>query len=305
MSMNRGSNRRVSSSALLAAIACFLFGLEASSAQQRPLPDQDGFLQEARKHLQADYSLQSSYSYVETRREQKLDDKGRPTSESVKVFESYPGLPGEGRWERLIAEDGKPASSSKLDAQDRERQKKAQEYAQRIATEPAKTNAKQVRDWEKARRETADAVDDVFRVYDIRMLGRESIEGHDTIAFSLTPRRGAQARTRDGSIMRHFAARAWVSELDHELVRLEAEAIETVPFGLGLIARMHKGSRIAFERRQVNGEVWLPAVVTYVGSARVGLVKTIRRGGTSEFSNYRKFTVDTSTTYASPKPSEQ
>jgi len=38
-------------------------------------------------------------------------------------------------------------------------------------------------------------IDDVFRVYDIAMLGRESIEGHDTIAVSLTPRPNASPRS--------------------------------------------------------------------------------------------------------------
>ena len=101
--------------------------------------------------------------------------------------------------------------------------------------------------------------------------------------------------------MRHFGVRAWVSETDYELVRLQAEAFETVPFALGLLARMHKGSRLAFERRKVNDEVWLPARVTYTGSARIGLIKTIRRGGSSEFSNYKKFTVGTTTTFSEAK----
>src|SRR5262249_29605510 len=147
------------------------------------------------------------------------------------------------------------------------------------ASSSGQTHEKPVDEWAKTRRETNAAVDDVFRGFDIRMQGRESIEGHDTIAFSLNPRPNAQPRPRDGGIMRHFAGRAWVSETDFELVRLDAEAIETVPFGLGLIARMHKGSRLSFQRRKVNDEVWLPAVVNYVGSARIGLIKTIRRGG--------------------------
>ena len=301
--MNQGIHRRTFIQGLVV-IVCLL-SPAVPGAQDRSLPDQAAFLAETRKHLQTDNALQSSYSYVETRREQKLDSRGRPTSESVKVIESYPGLPGEARWERLIAEDGRPVSSSKLDAKDRDRQKRAEEYTRRLADEPAKTREKQLRDWDKARREATEAVDDVFRVYDVRMLGRESVEGYETIAFSLTPRRGVQARTRDGSIMRHFAVRAWVSESDYELVRLEAEAVETVPFGLGLVARMHKGSRLTFQRRKVNGEIWLPAAMTYVGSARVGLVKTIRRGGASEFSGYRKFTVDPSTNYTVPNPSDR
>jgi len=288
--------------ARLVSVACLaLLVIAVPSAQERPLPDQNGFLQEARKHLQTDSALQSSYSYIETRREQKLDGNGHPTSETVKVFESYPGLPGERRWERLISENGKPVPAGKLEEQDRERQKKAEEVARDMTTAPAQTHAKQMNEWEKSRRETAEAVDEIFRVFDIRMLGRESIEGYDTIAFSLTPRRDAKPRTREGGVMRHFSVKAWVSESDHELVKLEAQAIETVPFGLGLVARMHEGSRLAFQRRLVNGEVWLPAVVTYSGSARVGLIKVIRRGGVSEYSNYRKFTVDTNTTYSTPK----
>jgi hypothetical protein len=278
------------------ALVVVLLALGAG-AQERPLPDRETFLAEVRKHLQTDRTLQSSYTYVETRREQKLDKHGRPTSESVKVLENSPGLPGEGRWERLIEEDGKPVPASELRRQDRERQKKAQEMARRLAERPAQEQAKLERRWDEQRREMAEAVEDVFRVYDVRMLGREPIEGHDTIAFSLTPRRDAQPGTRDGRIMRHFTARAWVSERDHELVKLEVEAIDTVSFGFGLLARIHKGARLSFLRRKINGEVWLPARSSYMGSARVGLIAVMRRGGVSEYSNYRKFTVGTSATY--------
>jgi hypothetical protein len=133
------------------------------------------------------------------------------------------------------------------------------------------------------------------------MLGRESIGGHDTIAFSFTPKKTpGRPRTREGRIMQKFAGKAWVSESEYELVRLEAEAQETVSFGLGLFARVHKGSKAAFERRKVGGEEWLPASATYTASARVALVKMMRVGGTSEFSDYRKFTVGTETAVKTP-----
>jgi hypothetical protein len=269
-------------------------------AQERPFPDQDAFLAEVRTHLQTDQALQSSYAYVETRREQKIDGKGRPTGESVKVFENSPGLPGERRWERLIEEDGMPVPAGELARQDRDRQKKAQEIARRMDREPRKEHARQLRAWEEYQRETAATVDDIFRVFDIRPVGREIIDGHDTIAFRLTPRRDAKPRTRDGGMMRRFVVNAWVSERDYELVRLHAEATGTVSIGFGLLARIHKGARFAFERRQVNGEVWLPSTYSYSGTARVGLLKTIRRAGSSEFSHYRKFTVETSSQHATP-----
>jgi hypothetical protein len=271
-----------------------------AQVQERPLPDPAGFLPEVKKRLQTDQSLQSSYSYVETRRERKLDGRGQATSESVKVIENYPGLPGEPRWERVISEDGRAVSSKELAKQDRERRQKAEEYARRMTARPEKERARQEHEWEKDRREMAKTVDDIFLVYDVRMVGRELIDRHSTIRFSLEPRRNATPQTKDGDVMRHFNGTAWVSESDYELVRLNVEAIDTVGIGLGLLARVHKGARIAFERRKINGEVWLPARASYSFNARVALVKMLRRDATLEFSNYRKFIVETASSFAAP-----
>ncbi len=204
----------------------FLIAGSTFGAQNRPLPDQESFLIETRKHLQTDSTLQSGYVYVETRRELKLDKGGRTREESVKVFESYPGLPGEERWERLIAEDGRPVPPEELARQDRERQQKANEMVQRLARDSSKELARQERELQKARREREEAVSDMYNVFEIRMIGRERVDEHDTIAFLLTPRRDAKPKTRAGEQIRHFSVRAWVSENDHELVKLEAEAID-------------------------------------------------------------------------------
>jgi hypothetical protein len=271
------------------------------AAQDRPLPDHEAFLRETRKHLQTDGALQSSYVYVETQREQKLDKRGRVSEESVKVVESHPGLPGEARWERLIAENGRPVPADELAKQDRERQTKAAGMVRRLAEDGPKERARQEREYQKSRRERDDAVSDIFTIFDIRMIGRERIEGHDTIAFLLTPRADAKPRTTEGGQMRHFKVQAWISESDHELVKLDAEAIDTLSFGLGVLARLHKGARLSFLRRKINGEVWLPALASYSGSARVSLLFTLRRAGSSEYSGYRKYSVDTSSTVATPK----
>ena len=50
---------------------CGSLSVTALVAQERPLPDQESFLREVRTRLQTDSTLQSSYIYVETRREQK------------------------------------------------------------------------------------------------------------------------------------------------------------------------------------------------------------------------------------------
>lgn len=294
--------RLLHASLLARTVVVPLLSVTALVAQERPLPDQASFLREVRTHLRTDSALQSSYIYTETRREQKLDGRGRVQQESVKVFESYPGLPGEGRWERLISENGRPRAAADLEKEMRQRQKKAEALVRESSEQPAKQQARQQRDYAEQRREFDAVLDDLFLVYDIRMERRESINGHDTIVFFLSPRPNAKPRTREGRQMRTFTVRAWVSEAEKELVRIDAEAIDTLSMGFGLLARLHKGAKLSFVRTKVNDEVWLPSRVSYSGSARVGLVAVLRRSGGSEFSGYRKFSVDTSTTYQSATP---
>src|SRR5262245_24196422 len=133
----------------LGAFVCIALVAPASRAQDAPLPNPDNFLQQVRKHLETDEERQTGYMYVEKRREQKLDSAGRPTGESLKVFESYPGLPGEGRWRRLISEDGHPVPPADLEKADRERRQRAEEYAQRLAKDPEKERARVAQELER------------------------------------------------------------------------------------------------------------------------------------------------------------
>jgi hypothetical protein len=282
--------------------ACLIAILAVPAAgQDRPLPDYATFIAEARKRLQADDVRQSEYVYVETQREQKLDGDGKSTKETLDVFESYPSLPNENRWRRQTVKDGKPVPPEDLAKVDRDRQKKVLEYAKKLEQNPEQVREAEKKKHDEERRDTERQVDDAMRVYDIKMLGREVLSGYETIVLSFTPRKDARPKTSEGKMMRHFAGKAWVSESDYEVVRLEAEAIETASFGLGLLARVHKGSKAAFERRKVNGEQWLPARATYTGSARVMLLKVMRVGGTLEFSDYRKFSVQTETKIGKPQ----
>ena len=265
------------------------------TAQDRPLPDYETFAAQVKKHLATDEERQSGYMFLERRTEQKIDGAGRTTSESVKVFEVYPGLPGEERYRRLIEENGKAVAPDKLAQGDRDRRSDVDTYLKSQASQSQREKA--LREQEKARHRYSAAIDDLFRIYDIRMLRREAIGGHSTIFATLMPKDGVKPQTDDGKIMRNFKARAWISESDYELVRVEIEAIRDLSFGFGLLARVHKGTVATFERRKVNDEVWLPATVTWTGSGRLLLVRSLRLRGISEFSGYRKFSVDTSTTY--------
>jgi hypothetical protein len=266
----------------------------AGYAQERPLPNRQAFLAEARARLDRDEERQAGYSYVETRKRFTLDGTGRARSETTRVIESYPGLPGEPRWERVLEEDGRRTSDADLARADAVRRRKVERYARKITTQSDGDRRRLRENGERDRRETAARVDDVFLVYDLQMLGREAIDGHDTIVLSMNPRPDARPRTREGGWLRRFRGRVWVSETDYELVKLDVEAIRDVSIGLGLVGRIHKGTTFSFGRRKVNGDRWLPAFASYTVSGRLLLLKRLRQRGTSEYSNYRQFAVDTS-----------
>jgi hypothetical protein len=281
-----------------AMLSCLLAGV---AAQERPLPELQAFLAQARTRLQTDGERQRSYIYLETQRRMKLDESGRARSESVKVVESYPALPGEDeRWERVIEKDGRRKTDAELARQDAERRKTAEAVARRVTSPNEVDRARATHNYERARREALSRINDIFLVYDIRMVGRERIDGHDTIALTLDPKPKASPVTREGKWMQYFKSRAWISERDYELVKLQVEAIRNANVGFGMLARMNTGTAMAFTRRWVNDEVWLPARAEYTIRARVLMLKRYREGGTIDFANYRKFTVDTATTIAPP-----
>src|SRR4029453_13574344 len=118
------------SALLTVALSLTLLGIVAT--QERPLPDYETFTSQVKKHLATDEARQSGYTFIGRRVEQGLDASGRTTEEAVKVFEVYPGLPGEDRYRRLIEEDGKPIPPDKLAQQDPKPHRDAQPTAQKL-----------------------------------------------------------------------------------------------------------------------------------------------------------------------------
>jgi len=115
------------------------------------------------------------------------------------------------------------------------------------------------------------------------------------------PRPGYKARTREAAIIKKFKGRAWIDEQDYELARLEMEVAETVSVGLGIIARLYTGSRGRIERQKINDDVWLPTRSHFTGTGRIMLVKRIDLDLLSVYTNYRKLTAESTTTFTIPR----
>jgi len=295
------SNRSLSLSApaalLVAALVASPIPLRAQDVSNRPLPETRAFLDEVRKHFHSDDYLLDQYTFTERRTEKRFDAKGRVKHEKHEVYEVYPSAQARQTYRKLVERDGRPLSAEELAKQDREHEKKVAKLHKSGEAAEAKRRERMA---ENERRER-EVVDDIFGVYDIAIVRREPIEGRNALLVTFTPRPGVKPASRRGRILNKFTGRAWVDEADYQVVRAEAELHHTLSFGLGVLARLHEGATATFQRRKVNGEVWLPAAVSYNGSVRVGLLVTLRRSGTSEFSGYRKYSVDTLEGFGRPK----
>ncbi len=75
--------------------------------------------------------------------------------------------------------------------------------------------------------------------------------------------------------------------------------------GGGLLANLQKGTSFVFEQAFMNNEVWLPTYVEGHVGARFLLLKGFKVSFVTRYSDYRKFNVETFSTIAKPKGTEE
>ncbi len=281
----------------------FLFLASAAVAgdSSRPLPELRPFLAEVRKTLRSDETLLGQYTFLENRTEHRLDSKGNVEKTISEVYEVYPSWEPKHTYRKLVARDGTLLSAKEIEEQDRKHEAKLEKEARKLAAEGTSAEERRVAKEAEALRKEEEAVEELFCVYEIAVVDRETLDGRDSILLTFHPRMNVKPTTAGGKILKKFSGRAWIDENDHQLVRIEAELIDNLSFGFGVLARLHKGARAEFQRRKVNDEIWLPAEAHFTGSARVLLFKGLRIDTWSEYSDYKKFTVDSSATVSTEK----
>jgi hypothetical protein len=279
----------------------FLFGLGGILVLATPalagdepsapaLPDLQVLMGEVRERLHSDDFLLDQYTFTEKQTERHLGADGNVKKVNTSLYEVYPS-PEPGRtYRKLVERDGKPLTAEELGKEDQKQEAKEARKAARLYGGDASKRASA--ESEKRLKETR-TIDEIFRIYEFRVVGRETLEGRGAIAVTFEPRPGVETETRTGKILKKFAGRAWIDEEDRQLVRVEAELMDDLSFGFGLLAKLKKGSRAQIQRRKINDEIWLPAEARFVGNGRLFLVKGLHIDTLSEYSDYKKFRVAT------------
>ncbi len=282
--------------ALSISSAAALLSLPADDRDTRPLPEPRAFLDDVRKNLRSDDALLEQYTFTEKRIEKRLDGSGAIKKIKTETFEVYPSAEPGKMYRRLVARDDVPVPPSELAAQDRKQEERTELSEKKRAAEDDAARARRAAQQEQERREEQEVVDEVFRMDDIRVDGRETVNGRATLVLSFAPKPGYKPVTDAAKVIQKLAGRAWVDEQDRQLVRIEARLLENLGVGPARLARLQKGAQTYFVRRKVNDEIWLPAEARFTGAAKVLLLFGARVDAIFEYGNYRKFSVSTDET---------
>ena len=136
-------------------------------------------------------------------------------------------------------------------------------------------------------------MDELFRVLDVAIEGREVIDGRSAIVVAFSPRPGVKTSDKAGKILQKFAGRAWVDEEDISgRPRRGGAARHVLLWARDFCAPLQGGDgfvRPAKSQRRglAPGEGPVP------GHARLFLLKGLRIDSVSEYADYKKFEVAT------------
>jgi len=265
-----------------------------------PLPATHEFIRKLRAAIRFDDDLQQAYTYLEKRRDVKITGFGKVSVGPVRTFEVYPSNQPGRTYKRLVAVDGKPLPPEELARRDEEHRRNLLGEIERDKAEtPAARKARLAKE-EQERRERDAIVNDAFAIFEATAIGRDIVDGQETVVLWIKPRRNVSPKTREGGYMTKFAGKLWVVESDGQIVKLDLTAFDDISVGYGLVGRVHQGARLEFARRRVNNEAWLPGSSHITAKGRTLLFRPFDFDVRTEYLDYKKWSVDTKVTYEGP-----
>ena len=236
------------------------------------------------------WKIARNYTFLQRVELRRLDAQGRVKLSEVQTYDVtlQEGTP----YRQLVQRDDLPLPATEEKREQVSLAKSIAERRQETAGERAKRlSAYQRRpDWQ---REAWHELPDAF---EFRLAGEGRLDGHSVFIIEARPRQGYQARSRTAKLFRSLRGRFWVDQQDHQIVKVEAEVIDTISVGLFLV-RVAKGSLGTLELTQVGDGVWLPDRLQVSASARLGLLKALRIEQTVHYSRYRSVPADARTIY--------
>ncbi|HMD85830.1 MAG TPA: hypothetical protein VKO18_14140 [Terriglobia bacterium] len=230
-----------------------------------------------------DFQLARNYTFERREEIKVLDTSGAPKKHEINTYDV--AILYDQPYSRRIRKDDKPLTEQ----EERKEAEKLDRFIAERKNESEKEHETRLAKQEAKRQEERAFVRDVIKAYDFRIVGEEQVEGHDAYIVQALPRKDFHPTQPHADILPKLRGKIWISKRDYGCVKLEAETLDTISWGLFLL-RIHKGTKFRLEQTRVNDEIWLPRRMSLNASARVALFANGAVDWESSFSKYKKFT---------------
>jgi hypothetical protein len=267
----------------------------------RPLPDLTSLMKAINANQEKVEQMRERYTCRMAQVERKHEGDGRVKESETRLYEVTPV--GREFVERLISENGRELSPSEQQKEDRRIQKEIEEILKRQKKEKEKEERARARGEEADEDGNRLTILHFLRISEVSSIRREIFRGHEVLAFDFEPRKGFKPRSRAESIASKLAGTVWVDEGALQIVRLEARLTDTFKVGGGLLASVAPSTAFVFEQDKIGEEVWLPSFMEANLSIRLMLFAKLNRSMTRQYSDYRKYHIDSN--YDAGKPPEE
>ena len=255
---------------------------QQDSVIHRPLPDIKQLLRDVQENQKQLESLVDQYSCTEDEEVRELDKNGQIKKTIVKEYMDF-YLGGE-LVRREVKKDGKPLTADEQKKEDSRIEKRIRDYDKKNSEGDDASKKKERID-----------VSTFLRSSDFTHPRWEQFRAHEVIVFDFAPNPAYKPRNKTEDLLHKLVGTLWVDDQDHQVVRLEAHLSDSFKLAGGLLASIRKGSSLVMEQAKTNGEVWLPSYVDAHFSARLLLLSSALGDYASNFSDYKKFRVETVT----------
>jgi len=173
----------------------------------------------------------------------------------AQVIKTYQVMMIDGsQYNRLVAINDHPLSA----AQNAEEEQKLRQETKRRESESPRVRAKRVAKYERERHQDHQMMGEMMVAFNWRLEGEGTVDGHDVYILDATPKPGYVPHSRETRVLTGMRGRMWVDKTTYQWVKVEAEVVKPVEFGM-FIAKVGPGTKFELEQRPVSGNVWLPS----------------------------------------------
>ena len=241
------------------------------------------------------YAVRDQYTFREDSTVEFFDKDGKSKSveRTTKDVLFYDGT----QLEKVVARNGKSLTEREL------REEKETIDKEIVKKETPAARAKRRGESAAAQKEELEGRRQLLEAFDLKLLGDSVVNGRPCWLIRGVPRDGFKPKGRRADQLKKFQGEACVDKETSDWMRLDMKTTDTISFGLFLL-RLQPDASVKIDQTRVNNEVCFPQTVKISANARLlGVMKRVRIE--VNYSDFRKFSTESTITFEEPKTSSQ